>query len=131
MSEVPTELLSGLLIEAQDHIKAIRANLNRINGQPDPQAIKAIQDEVNILCGAAEMLELGAMVEVLSPFSEALENVTRDDGWNFTDETQQAILAYLENLETCLSEIGSQNPPEPEERPSRPAPAGARPPILA
>jgi chemotaxis protein histidine kinase CheA len=94
----------------------IRKNLDRINGQPDTDALQAIQDEVNILSGAAEMLELAPVMDLLSPFSKALDEVTQD-GWRFTGETQQTILSYVDDLEQCFARLGALPPAAPEEGP--------------
>lgn len=69
MSTVSSELLAGFLTEARGYVASLRQCLDK---KPSRETLQEIHQYIAILSGAAEMLELGKMAELLAPTQEML-----------------------------------------------------------
>ncbi|MBN1311196.1 MAG: hybrid sensor histidine kinase/response regulator [Anaerolineae bacterium] len=110
MSTVSSDLMTGFIIEAQGYVISLRQSLEK---KSDPETMQEMHQQMAILSGAAEMLELGEITELIGPTQDMLKEYI-DAGRKLTRKDSNKLKAAVDQLDDFLQSLthGDNRPRE-------------------
>ncbi|MBN1429414.1 MAG: hybrid sensor histidine kinase/response regulator [Anaerolineae bacterium] len=113
MSTVSSDLMTGFIIEAQGYVISLRKTLAK---KLDPETMQELHQQMAILSGAAEMLDMAEMSELIGPTQDMLKEHI-DAGRKLTRKESDRLKTTIERLDEHLQSLTNGGGPPPEVAP--------------
>lgn len=118
MSTISTELMAGFLIEARGYVVSLRQCLAQ---KPSQEMMQEVLQYISILSGAAEMLEMGEMAELIGP-AEAMLRQNIENKKKLSRKDSDKLNVTVDRLDEYVQSLAGS-----DDQPAGPAPAASFP----